>query len=117
MNILNVLVKQFQQQIDKIELSSKDGSKKIFKHLNIINNNYIANEIDDNINVKITNNYFNILFLQNLNNLDSKLLFYLIFNLKRLLEYNDSKTNITNMVIKLIHFHLIIIIFHMKIFK
>ena len=62
MNILNVLVKQFQQQIDKIELSSKDESKKIFKHLNIINNNYIANEIDDNINVKITNNYFNILF-------------------------------------------------------
>ena len=73
MNVLNVLV-QFQQQIDKIELSSKDGSKKIFKHLNIINN-YIANEIDDNINVKITNNYFNILFLQNLNNLDQNYYF------------------------------------------
>ena len=35
MNVLNVLVKQFQQQIDKIELSSKNGIIKniqTFKH-------------------------------------------------------------------------------------
>ena len=104
MNILNVLVKQFQQQIDKINLDSGDGSKKVFKHLNVINNNYSLNKVDDSINIKITGNYLNTLFLQNLNNLDSKLLFYLIYNLKRLLEYNENKTSIVNMVIKLIHF-------------
>jgi hypothetical protein len=104
MNVLNVLVKQFQQQIDKINLDSGDGSKKIFKHLNVINNNYSLSKVDDSLNVKITSNYLNIIFLQNLNNLDSKLLFYLIYNLKRLLEYNENKTNIVNMIIKLIHF-------------
>ena len=104
MNVLNVLVKQFQQQIDKINLDSGDGSKKIFKHLNVINNNYSLSKVDDSLNIKITSNYLNITFLQNLNNLDSKLLFYLIYNLKRLLEYNENKTNIVNMVIKLIHF-------------
>lgn len=103
-NILNVLVKQFQQQINNINLDSGDGSKKVFKHLIIINNNYNINKIDDSINIKITNNYLNTEFLQNLNNLDSKLLFYLIYNFKRLIEYNENKTNIINMVIKLIHF-------------
>lgn len=104
MNVLNVLVKQFQQQIDKINLDSADGSKKVFKHIGIINNNYFPDKVDKSINVNINSHYLNISFLQNLNNLDSKLLFYLIFNLKRLLEYNANKTNIVNMIIKLIHF-------------
>jgi hypothetical protein len=104
MNVLNILVKQFQQQIDKINLDSDDGSKKVFKHIGIINNNYFPERVDKSINVNINTHYLNISFLQNLNNLDSKLLFYLIFNLKRLLEYNANKTNIVNMIIKLIHF-------------
>lgn len=104
LNVLNVLVKQFQQQIDKLNLDSGDGSKKIFKHLSVINNNLNIDKIDNVLNVNITNNYLNVLFLQNLNNLDSKLLFYFIYNLKRFLEYNESKTNIINMVIKIIHF-------------
>jgi hypothetical protein len=96
MNVLNVLVKQFQQQIDKINLDSGDGSKKVFKHLSVINNNLNINKVDNNLDIKITSNYLNILFLQEINNLDSKLLFYLIYNLKRILEYNENKTNIVN---------------------
>ena len=103
MNILNILVKQFQQQINKINLDSGDGSKKVFKHLNIINNNYYTNKVDDSINIKITSNYLNTLFLQNLNNIDSKLLFYLIYSLKRLIAYNENKTNNIYMIIKIIH--------------
>lgn len=104
MNIMNVLVKQFQQQIDKIILESNDGSKRAFKHLNIINNNFIVENVDDSINIKITGKFLNMSFLQNLNNLDSKLIFYLIYNLKRVVEYNKGKTNIVNMIVKLIHF-------------
>ena len=54
MNVLNILVKQFQQQIDKINLDSGDGSKKVFKHLSVINNNFNINKVDNNLDIKIT---------------------------------------------------------------
>jgi len=98
-----VIINDLKKNIDNIQINSTDGSKKIFKHLNIINNNLNIEKLDNDINFEINNNYINLDFLQNLNNLDQKLIFYLLFNLDRLLEYNN-KTNIVIMVIKLLHY-------------
>ena len=73
----NKIIKYFQSKINKINTINKNNKKGIFKHLNIIKNNFNDNK---------------------------QLLFYLIFNLDRLLEYNNN-TNIAVMIIRIIRYN------------
>jgi hypothetical protein len=98
------LVSKYQKKIDKMNVFNNENSKRVFKHLNIINNNLTEDMDYKNIKLNITNNYVNIDFLKDLNNLDSKLLFYLIFNFERLFQYNNNNINITLFIISLIEY-------------
>jgi hypothetical protein len=80
----------------------------IFKHDVIINHRLVVNyNIPTNIKLKMVGDYIDVTSLNNLNNSDSVMLFYIVFNLNRLLDYNTGTQNfgeITNLVIRIIKY-------------
>ena len=99
--------------IKKFETRNEDNSKSIFKHWKYITN-YPMDSVTTNIeNYNILTNlgfdFINSDSLFTLNNLDSKMLFFLIYNLNRLLDYNNSSQqinqNLSFMIIKLINYN------------
>ena len=96
--------------IKKFETKDENNSRSIFKHWK-----YIMNYPQDKVLNKINGidpkqnlgfDFINSEFLFSLNNLDSKMLFFLIYNLNRLLDYNNNsqQTNqsLSFLIIKLI---------------
>ena len=83
----NNIINEFTQKNKTINLTNKHKKKSIFK-----NYKYIISNININYNLpktlEINNNYLNIDNINNLNNNDSKILFYIIYNFNKLLEYN-----------------------------
>jgi hypothetical protein len=66
-----------------------------------------VNPIPENIQINITKNYLDTSNLFNMNNSDSKIIFYLIFNFNRLLDYNPQvgmQSEICNLIIQVIKF-------------
>ena len=97
------IVDEIIKKIKFFNLNNENNSKKVFKYKNIITKINEPKEV--NINLEFNNNFINTDILKNLNNNDSLLLYYYIFNLNRLLEYNDNsliKTDLALMIIKII---------------
>ena len=67
------------------------------------------NNIDEKVvnDIPIVKQFINTSNLINMNNMDCKLLFYYIYNLKKLIDFNDSsiRTNLCYMIIRLIIFN------------
>jgi len=101
------IMDEFNKKIKYIELNDKNSSKFVFKHWNLISNNIDINKIPENMLLNISINYFDALQLNHLNNSDCKLIFYLIFNFNRMLDYN-SQSNIQSelayLIVRLIKF-------------
>jgi hypothetical protein len=96
------IVNLFTKNLDKIELYDDDGSNKVFKHLNYIleNINYFDNSTDKLLTFDNPETLININFI-NKENTSSLLLFYYVFNLERIIDYNSNK-NIQSLIIYLI---------------
>lgn len=82
--------------------------KKIFNDYNDIK--YVLNmdTIKNNIDLKINNDYFYCDFINNINNTDSKLIFYLVYNFNKILSYNDQpaiQSALVHLIIKIILFN------------
>ena len=97
------LINEFINKIKKINLKDRDGSNNIFKDYNNIINNLKINQTPENFNLNIIRNYVDISKISNLNNIDNYLLFYIIFNLNRLLEYNDNN-EVCYLIVKIINY-------------
>ena len=88
-------------------MKDKDNHKSVFKHHEYIVNKIKLNEISDNLKAKNSNHYLDTSILNQLNNLDSKLLFFLLFNFERFIDYNSLptvKSNICLLIVKLIKY-------------
>ena len=75
---------------------------------NVWTNSKWGDDIPENINIDYNNNHIDVTLLDSLNNLDSKLLFFLIYNFNRLLEYNDKLTNkstLALLIVRIIEFN------------
>lgn len=96
------IVNLFSRNLDKIELYDEDGSNKVFKHMSYILENiqFYNNDITSLFIFDNPEKLVNINFI-NQNNSSSLLLFYYIFNLERIIDYNSSK-NIQSLIIFLI---------------
>ncbi|ULY68540.1 hypothetical protein [Chlorella virus XW01] len=114
------IVNLFTRNLEKIELYDEDGSNKVFKHLSYILENIqffdnsteklmTFNNTETNLskqkllNKNITifdESLINIQFI-NQENTSTLLLFYYIFNLERIIDYNSNK-NIQSLIIYLI---------------
>lgn len=118
----NRIINETINNIKKFRIRNTDGQQTIFKHWNYISNLQIDEKSINNIfklqsnkqmeNFKLKENlgfkFFRSDILNQLNNLDSKLLFFLIFNLNRLLDHNnESRQNnqiLTILIIRLISY-------------
>jgi len=101
------LVDEFNKKIKNFNLKDKEGHDSIFKHWNFINNNIGLKPIPENIKISINQNYFDTSTINNLNNSDCKLIFFLVQGLNRLLDYNTQvgiQSELAHLIIKLIKF-------------
>ena len=101
------LVSEFTKILKNFNTSNKQGRKAIFKHLFIQSNNLKVDKVPNNLELVFNNNYFDTDIINGLNNTDNKLLFYYLYNLNRLIEYNEMsiiKTNLSYLIVKLIIF-------------
>jgi len=100
------LVADFQKSLKNFN-TSNDKSE-IFDKLYIVTNNIdvlpVNKDMDKN---NLYKQYIDTSVLISLNNMDSKLLFYYLYNMNRLIEFNDLsaiRTNLCYMIIKIIIF-------------
>ena len=99
--------------IKKFETKDENNSKSVFKHWKYIMNypmdKLVTNEDNYKFNQNLGFDFMNSDVLLALNNLDSKLLFFLIYNLNRLLDYNNNSQqinqNLAYMIVKLIDYN------------
>lgn len=102
------IINTFIKTIKRFKVKNEKKSKSIFKHWKYISNKNKIDDIPENIKIDYNNNHINVTLLDSLNNLDSKLLFFLIYNFNRLLEYNDKLTNkstLALLIVRLIEFN------------
>ncbi len=107
------IVNESINNIKKFETKDENNSKSVFKHWKYIMNypmdKLITNDDNYNFNKNLGFDFINSDVLFPLNNLDSKLLFFLIYNLNRLLDYNNNSQqinqNLAFMIIKLINYN------------
>jgi hypothetical protein len=100
----NEIVNSFQKKLKNFII--EDDGKKIFKNMYyFLSNNQEVDISIDNIN--INHNYIFHKDINKKNQYDTKLIFYLIYNLSKLIDYNESsaiKTSLGYLVIRIIKF-------------
>ena len=102
----NKIVNQFNKILKNFKID-KNNRKKIFKHIFLLTNNIKMEELENNIKLDLSKNYFDSSILNKINNIDSKLLFYYIYNLNRLIDYNEDKnikTNLSYLIVNIISY-------------
>ena len=102
------IVTEFTKKLKKFNINDETGHNHIFKHYKtIIHKLSISYNIPDNINIELNKNYLDVNNINSLSNSDIKLIFYLIFNFNRLLDYNKQpviESEISHMIIKIIRY-------------
>lgn len=97
------LIAEFQKTLKNFNTSGADGY--IFKHIFTITNNLNVHPITTEVSTN--KNYIHTNILTRINNIDSILLFYYIYNLTKLIQYNEQpaiKTNISFMIVNIIQY-------------
>ena len=100
------IINQYKNQIKNLNFYDENNHNIIFKHYKtILNNINIKNTIPD-IKFDFVKNYINIKQLKNLNNNDNKLLYYIIYNFNKLLDYNDKNIQLilSNLIVTIIKY-------------
>jgi hypothetical protein len=103
----NNLINEYSKKIKKINIKDDKNHNIIFKNNKIITNNLFINYKIPNIKLNINKNYIDISNLILLNNSDTKLIFYLINNLSKLLDYNKDlglESELAVLIIKIIKY-------------
>ena len=101
------IIDEFTKKINNIKMKDDEQHDSVFKHWKIISNNIRILSLPDNITLNISKNYIDTLSFNNLNNIDCKLIFYLIFNFNRLLDYNTQiavQSELCHLIIKMIKY-------------
>ena len=85
------IINEFKNKLKNFNIKNSEKHNNVFKHSNIILNNINFSSIDIQLDIKIiNNNYIDTSFLHNLYNSDTKLIYFLLLNLNRLLDYNKQ---------------------------
>ena len=99
------IIIEFTKKLRDFNMKDVDNHNSIFKHSNFIINNSNLSKIDIKINIDlINNNFIDCKLLNNLYNTDSKLIYYLIMNLNRLLDYNKQpaiESELCHLIVKI----------------
>ena len=102
------IITEFTKKLKKINTIDETKHNNIFKHYKYMLMKLPVNyNIPENLNIQLNKNYFDISILNTLNNSDCKLIFYLIFNFNRLLDYNKQpaiESELAHLIIKIIKY-------------
>jgi hypothetical protein len=101
------IVNEFITKLKQFNLKDKDNSNGVFKHSKYICNLVNFKKITNQINIKLNNNYINNNFLNAMYNADLQLIFYIIMNFNRLLDYNSQpaiQSELAHLIIKIIQY-------------
>jgi hypothetical protein len=102
------IVTEFTKKLKKFNIKDETGHNNIFKNFKtIIHNLPVSYNIPDNLNLELNKNYLDVNNINSLSNSDSKLIFYIIFNFNRLLDYNKQpviESELSHMIIKIIRY-------------
>lgn len=103
-----IIVNTFIKSLKNFKIKNKENKKRIFKEFELVINNIEVEKISDDKNLKLNNNFININVLDSLNNSDSKLIFYILYNFNKLLDYNNDvniKSILATLIIRIIEFN------------
>lgn len=102
------IVSEFTKKLKKFNIKDETGHNNIFKHFKTIMHKLpISYNIPENLNIELNKNYLDVNIINALSNSDSKLIFYIIFNFNRLLDYNKQpviESDLSHMIIKIIRY-------------
>ena len=102
----NKIINEFTKKLKQFNMSDENGHNNVFKHSQYINNQINIQKIYGTLNFNIiNNNYINSTNLNNINNADIKLLYYLIMNLNRIIDYNTQpviQSELCNLIIHIL---------------
>ena len=102
------IIDEFTKKLRKVNIKDQTGHNNIFKHYKyIISKLSINTNIPDNLSINLNKNFIDVSFINNLNNSDIKLIFYLIFNFNRLLDYNTQPvilSELSHLIVKIIRY-------------
>ena len=102
------IVTEFTKKLKKFNTADETNHNNIFKHYRyMITKLPVSYNIPDNINIELNKNYLDVNILNTLSNSDCKLIFYLIFNFNRLLDYNKQpviESELAHLLIKIIKY-------------
>ena len=102
------IVNEFTKKLKKFNVKDESNHNNIFKHYKYIIQKLPVNyNIPENINIKLNKNYLDVNVVNSLNNSDNKLIFYLIYNFNRLLDYNKQpviESELAHLIIKIIRY-------------
>ena len=102
------IVNEFTKKLKKFNVKDESNHNNIFKHYKYIIQKLPVNYIiPENINIKLNKNYLDVNVVNSLNNSDNKLIFYLIYNFNRLLDYNKQpviESELAHLIIKIIRY-------------
>jgi hypothetical protein len=103
------IISEFITKLKKFNLKDKDKKNKVFK-----NSKYVCNQINfkkntNKFNIKLNKNYINNNFLNIIHNSDSLLIYYIVMNFNRLLDYNPQtaiQSELAYLIIRIIKFNM-----------
>lgn len=101
----NIIVKEFNQRLANFNTTNSEGKSSVFKNINHIHN-FKENDIKGDF-IFEHEGYLDTKIFNKMNNIDNKLIFYLIFELNKLIDYNTNKkiqTELSYLIISLIKF-------------
>lgn len=99
------IIQEFTKKLREFNLKDKEGHNAVFKHSVQIINNSNLNNINIKLDIELLNeNYIDCKFLNNVYNTDTKLIYYIIMNLNRLLDYNKQpaiESELCHLIVKI----------------
>jgi len=102
------IVNEFTKKLKKFNISDTKNENNIFENIKyILSNTHINYKIPDNFNINLNKNYIDINIINSLGNTDIKLIFYLIENFNKLLDYNTQpaiESELAHLLVKIIKF-------------
>jgi hypothetical protein len=102
------IINEFTKKLKKFNMKDSQNHNNVFKHhKHILTRLPINYKIPENINLNLNKNYLDVGIINSLANSDIKLVFYLIYNFNRLLDYNKQpaiESELAHLIIKIIRY-------------
>jgi hypothetical protein len=102
------IVNEFTKKLKKFNIVDNNNENIIFENFkHILSNTHINYKIPENFNINLNKNYVDVNIINSLGNSDIKLIFYLIDNFTKLLDYNNQpaiESELAHLLVKIIKF-------------